>query len=127
MEKTINRARILPLQIPAGCEAQVKEALEFRFLNWPEDLEECVILEGIDRGGWSIQWRCKSTFEKGEMIGHFNHDNSRFLKNKHWSERMRIANGNPTPVCPNCGKYIRVGGGLIGKTNNLNSACADCG
>lgn len=127
MEKTLNRSRVLPLKIPEACKNQVKEALEFRFLKYPEDLKDCVLLEGIDRGGWSIQWKCNSTFDKGEMVGHFNHDKTRFIKNEHWSERMRIANGNPTPICPKCKKYIRTGGGLIGKNNMLNTACTDCG
>lgn len=127
MEKTLFRSRVLPLQIPEACEDQVKEALEFRFLKYPEDLKDCVILEGIDRGSWSIQWKFESSFNKGEMIGHFNLDNTRFIKNEHWSERMRIANGNPRPVCSQCGKYIRTGGGLIGKTNTASNSCTDCG
>lgn len=126
MEKILNRSRVLKLQIPKGCEDQVREALEFRFLKYPEDLKDCVIMEGLDRGCLSIQWKFESSFNKGEMIGHFSHDNTRFIKNEHWSERMRITDGNPTPVCPQCGKYIRTGG-LIGKTNTTKANCTDCG
>jgi hypothetical protein len=59
------------------------------------------------------------------MIGHFNYDNTRFIKNEHWSDRMRELNGNPIPKC--CGFKMNHGGIGVAKKEGVAWECSFCG
>jgi len=105
--------KIIPFEISDHCKDQIKESLAFRYLKFPEDFIKC-----------SYTNNNMVVLKKGESLGYFNADHSDFIINEHWSERMRILHGNPTPVC--CGfKMVPSGVGIF-KKPEVAWECSQC-
>lgn len=119
----VNRSKVVELTIPPSCEDQVKDAFNFRMLSYPEDLKDCVMLEGIDKGVRSIKYNFKNSFDSGEAVGYFS-GTGEFIKNTHWSERMRSIMGNPTPEC--CGFKMHANGLGFRNDPSIKWQCAQC-
>ncbi|TQI69141.1 hypothetical protein JM79_3255 [Gramella sp. Hel_I_59] len=91
-----NRSIVKKLEIPEGTEDQIKKAFELRFLKYPEDLEDCVILENQDKLTRSIQWNYNGPYDQGESVGYFYDHNTKFKTNEHWSKRMQDIHAKPS-------------------------------
>ncbi|TQI71829.1 hypothetical protein JM79_2778 [Gramella sp. Hel_I_59] len=74
---------------------KVKEAFNYRKLPFSE-LSNCSLSNSR-----ILSWNFKDLDQSGESLGYFNKDFTQFFLNWSWSERMRIKEGNPTPVCCN--------------------------